>query len=154
MPDTVRRRWQRFGSQPTYREVHQRAERFVRPPPGTTPAQDEIIVVYRAHGNTFSPEHTELYTLRTWWALAGPEADDAKSYRHIGHIGVPALLVQGSKDAVIEPQDGEDLRAVAQNAGNCGVTQVVLEADHTFTGQHDALGQCVATWLRETYSED
>jgi alpha-beta hydrolase superfamily lysophospholipase len=144
LPEAVRRRWERFGSQPTYDEMRRRAEAVVRADP---PAADEMVAVHRAHGDTLRPEHTEVYTLRTWWGLAGPEADDARTHRHIGAVRVPILLVQGSRDAVIEPRPGEDLGAVARAAGNARVTQMALDADHVFTGQHDALGQAVVAWL-------
>jgi pimeloyl-ACP methyl ester carboxylesterase len=145
LPETVRRRWERFGSQPTYDEMSRRAEAVVRGDP--PPAADEMIAVDRAHGETLRPEHTEVYTLRTWWGLAGPEADDARPHRHIGAVRVPILLVHGERDTVIEPRPGEDLGAVARAAGNARVTQVVLDADHVFTNQHEALGQTVVAWL-------
>jgi pimeloyl-ACP methyl ester carboxylesterase len=145
LPDMVRRRWERFGSQPTYDEMRRRAEAAVRGDP--PPATDEMVAVYRAHGETLRPEHTEVYTLRTWWALAGPEADDARPHRHIGLVRMPILLVHGERDAVIEARPGEDLGALARAAGNAAVTQVVLDTDHAFTDQHDALARAVVSWL-------
>ncbi len=59
LPETVRRRWERFGSQPTYDEMRQRAEAVVRR--DGSPAGDEMIAVYRAHGETLRPEHTEVW---------------------------------------------------------------------------------------------
>jgi pimeloyl-ACP methyl ester carboxylesterase len=144
-PETVRRRWERFGSQPTYDEMQRRAEAMVRS--DLPPAADEMVAVYRAHGDTLRPEHTEVYTLRTWWALAGPRADDARTHRHIGSVRVPILLVHGRRDEVIEPRPGEDLGAVARAARNPAVTEVVLDADHAFTDQHEALGRTVVAWL-------
>jgi pimeloyl-ACP methyl ester carboxylesterase len=148
MPDAVRRRWRRFGSQPSYNEVRERAERLFRSSPGTEAARDEIVVVRRAHGESLLPEHTEIYTLKTWWSLAGPEADGARTHRHIGRIRAPILLVQGERDSIVEPQEGEDLAAVARSAGNRDVSQLFFDADHTFTDQHDALGQSIVEWLR------
>ena len=145
LPETVRRRWERFGSQPTYDEMRQRAEAVLGR--GASPAIDEMVAVYRAHGETLRPEHTEVYTLRTWSSLAGPEADDARAHRHIGGVRVPILLVHGRHDEAIEARPGEDLGAVARAAGNGAVTQVVLDADHAFTGQHDALGRAGVKWL-------
>jgi alpha-beta hydrolase superfamily lysophospholipase len=106
-----------------------------------------MVAVYRAHGETLRPEHTEVYTVRTWWGLAGPEADDARTHRHIGAVRVPILLVHGERDRAIEPRPGEDLGAVARAAGNTLVTQVLLDADHVFTDQHEALAQTVVAWL-------
>src|SRR5262245_43831300 len=78
MPDTIRRRWGRFGSEPTYDEVYRRAQRLFKPQPAERSTQDEIIVIKRAHGDTTRPEHTDIYTLKTWCALAGPEAEGAE----------------------------------------------------------------------------
>jgi dienelactone hydrolase len=145
LPETVERRWKRFGSRPSYDEMRLRAEAVARGNPPS--AGDEMVAVYRAHGPTLRPEHTEVYTLRTWWALAGPEADDARAHRHIGAVRVPILLVDGRRDTVIEPRSGEDLAAAAQAGGNAAVTRVVLDADHAFTDQHDALAGAVLAWL-------
>jgi dienelactone hydrolase len=148
MPKMVRRRWERFGSRPTYDEVLRRSERVCGRTSEPSPSGDEIVVVQRAHGDTSLPEHAEVYTLRTWWSLAGPEAHDAEPYRHIGNVRLPILLLQGRNDTVIESRRGEDLGEVARNAGNDAVTEVLLDGDHAFHGQHDALSHCIAGWLR------
>lgn len=149
MPDAVRRRWRRFDSRPSYDEVRRRAERLFHSTSGSEAAGDEVVVVQRAHGDTLLPEHTEIYTLKTWWSLAGPAAEGAKTHHHIGRIRAPLLLVQGTRDTIVEPSEAEDLAAVARNAGNPSVNQVFLDADHTFAGQHDALGRCIVGWLRD-----
>lgn len=151
IPDIIRRRWNRFGSQPTYEEMYQRARRMYHPEPGSDPARDETVVVKRAHGPTTRPEHTEIYTLRTWWALAGPEADGPKPSLHIGKVTVPILLVHGAQDEFIEPREGEELGALAREAGNEDVTQVVLEAGHAFEGKQDELGRTIVAWLRARF---
>jgi dienelactone hydrolase len=150
MPDTVRRRWERFGSRPTYDEVLRRGERVCRQRSGPSPADDEIIVVERAHGETSLPEHADVYTLRTWWSLAGPEAHDAEPHRHIGNVRVPILLVQAGNDTVIESRPGEDLGTVARNAGNEAAVEVILDADHAFHGRHAALSDSIVAWLGAT----
>jgi pimeloyl-ACP methyl ester carboxylesterase len=144
MPGTVRRRWERFGSRPTYDEVLRRC----RDRSGSSLEDDEIFVVQRAHGATSLPEHAEVYTLRTWWSLAGPEARDAEPHRHIGNVRLPILLVQGENDTVVEPRPGEDLAAVAREAGNDAVTELVIDADHAFRGRHAALSDGIVGWLR------
>ena len=65
MPQTIRRRWERFGSEPSYDDVHQRTQRLCEVSPENRLTGDEIVVVKRAHGYTTRPEHTDIYTLET-----------------------------------------------------------------------------------------
>ncbi len=151
LPETIRRRWDKFGSEPTYDEMVQRATGLFHPEPGTDPACDKTVVVKRAHGHTTLPEHTEVYTLKTWGALASPEAEGPKTYLHIGKIQVPILLVHGMHDDIIEPREGEDLGTIARKAGNQDVTQINLDAPHSFEGKQNELGQTVVDWLRKRF---
>jgi pimeloyl-ACP methyl ester carboxylesterase len=151
MPDTVRRRSEQFGSEPSYKEIFRRAQRLFQSTPEDQDqvAQDEIVVVKRAHGRTNRPEHTEIYTLKTWWALAGPKALGAEAYRHVGQIGFPLLLVHGSQDEVIERAEFENLCRLASKGGNRKVTAVQLDANHIFEGKHEELGQFMINWLTD-----
>jgi hypothetical protein len=149
LPDAIRRRWQRFGSEPTYDEIYARAKRIFKPPPGEEPALDESFVVKRAHGETHHPEHSEVYTLKTWWSLAGPEAEGTKAYQHIGQVKVSILLVHGLRDDIIERREFEDLGKIVTKAGNNDVNQLFLDAGHTFEGQHDKLGHTIVKWLND-----
>lgn len=147
LPDTIRRRWERFGSEPSYIEVFQRARDFM----ASASAVDEIVVVYRAHGPTRQPQHTEVYTLKTWWHLAGPEAVGPQAHRHVGRIRVPVLFVHARGDEVVERQEAENLGDLARRAGNDDVTDVVLEANHVFEGKHEELAGTMVQWLRHRY---
>jgi len=151
MSETIRRRWERFGSEPSYEEMYSRTQRVFRPESEGEPPRDEIVVIKKAHGHTFLPEHTEIYTLKTWWALAGPEAEGAKAFKHIGHIKVPILLVHGLTDDIIEYREFEDLSQLARDGGNNDVTPCHLDADHTFEGKHDELGQIIINWLNDRF---
>ncbi len=151
IPDTIRRRWERFGSVPSYAEIYQRAKRIFEPEPREEPAKDETIVIKKAHGDTYLPAHTEIYTLKTWWALAGPEAEGAKAYKHVGQIKVPILLVQGLHDDIVEPREMADLGQIARDAGNGDVSQYYLDTGHTFEGKHSELGQIIIKWLNERF---
>ncbi len=151
MPETVRRRWARFGSEPTYEDLCQRAKQLLDPNVRVESDTDETTVVKRAHGPTTQPEHAEIFTLRTWWALAGPEAEGAKTHRHIGKITVPLLLVHGARDDVLETRPGEDLAEIARASGNTDVTEVSLDAGHTFDGRHGDLGDTIVRWLRRRF---
>jgi pimeloyl-ACP methyl ester carboxylesterase len=152
MPDTIRRRWERFGSEPSYDEVYEKAKRIFNPEDKAEPGHDETIIVKKAHGPTNLPEHTEIYTLRTWWALSGPEAEGAKAYRQIGNIkDSPVLLVHASKDEIIENRESEDLCEIAKSNGNKDVTHVNIDANHSFDGRHDELAQAIINWLNDRF---
>jgi pimeloyl-ACP methyl ester carboxylesterase len=152
MPDTTRRRWERFGSEPRYEEVYRKAKRIFRPEQGEESARDETVMIQKAHGSTFLPEHTEIYTLKTWWALAGPEAEGAKPYKHIGEIHVPILLVYGVHDDIVAQRECEALRQIATDGGNADVTHRYVESNHTFEGKHGELGQIIMNWLDARYT--
>ncbi len=147
LTDAIRRRWKRFGSKPTYDEIYARAKRIFNPLAGKKPAQDETFVVKKAHGETCLPEHSEVYTLKTWWSLAGPEAEGTKAYKHIGKVEVPILLVHALYDDIIERREFEDLGKVVIDAGNNDVTQFFLDTGHRFESKHDELGQIIVKWL-------
>ena len=149
MPGTIRRRWEQFGSEPSYDEVYRRAQQLFQPPGEDRATHDEIVVVKRAHGHTAHPEHTDIYTLKTWWALAGPEAVGAETYKHIGQIRLPLLLVHGAQDDVIDRSEFAALCSLVSQSGNPAVTPLELAANHTFDGKHQELGRAIISWLRE-----
>ena len=149
MSDTIRRRWERFGSEPSYDEVCQRAQQLFKQPAEDRPAQDEIIAVKRAHGYTARPEHSDIYTLKTWWSLAGPEAEGAQAHRHVGQIRLPLLVVHGSRDEMIQRSEFEGLCRLASKSGNREVTAILLDANHTFDGKQEELAQLMTKWLAE-----
>ncbi|MFQ5931120.1 MAG: hypothetical protein ACE5MM_01800 [Nitrospiraceae bacterium] len=154
MPQTIRTRWDRFGSEPSYEEMYNRAQRIFRPDAEGERPRDETVVVKKAHGPTSLPEHTDIYTLKTWWALAGPEAEGAKAYKHIGQIHVPILLVQGLHDDIIAYHECEALGQLARDGGNNDVTSCDLDADHTFEGKHDELGHIIIHWLDDRCEQE
>ena len=153
MPDTIRRRWKRFNSEPTYDEIYARAKPVFKPSSGAVQAGDEPFVVKRAHGDTFRPEHSEVYTLRTWWFLAGPEAEGTKVYKHMKQVRAPILLVHALHDDIVEGRESEDLGSIAVAAGNQDVTQSFVAAGHTFQDKHHELGRIVLNWLDERFSK-
>ena len=153
MPETVRRRWDMFGSEPSYEEVYERAKRVCRPGPGEEPGEDRTILIRKAHGGTNLPEHTEAYTLKTWWALAGPEEEGAKPFKHIGRIRRPVLIVRAANDEIIGRGESGDLGLVARKAGNEDVEVFRLDCGHDFGGKHDELGKLIVRWLNERFED-
>ena len=145
-PDSVRRRWERWGSNPSYDEIYRRVRETLRPDPMHT-AEDRTIVIYRARGETLNPEHAEVYTYKTWWFLAGPEAEPAKCYKQITGINIPLLLIQGRDDKDLRPDEASDLAGLAVEAGNRDASALYLDAGHDFDGCEETLGEAVAGWL-------
>ena len=56
MPDSIRKRWNRWGSQPSYDEVCEEAKKLF----GRNPSNfrdDRTILIYKARGDSYLPEH-------------------------------------------------------------------------------------------------
>lgn len=152
MPDSIRRRWDKWGSQPSYEQVYSEAKEILTPEPRTS-EQDRTIVVYKAKGDSFRPEHTEIYTYKTWWFLAGPEAEDAKGYKQIQNIKVPILLIQGWNDQIVHSSETHDLAQTAINAGNDDVSAFYLNTGHALAGKEDELGEIIIRWLDRRFKK-
>jgi pimeloyl-ACP methyl ester carboxylesterase len=146
MSDSIRRRWNRWGSEPSYDEVYEEAKEILKPDPYSS-SEDRTILIHKARGDTYLPEHTEIYTYKTWWFLAGPEAEIAKAYKKMERIKVPILLIQGRYDDLVDPKESHDLAQVALDAGNKDVSVFYVNAGHTFEGKEEELGDVVIRWL-------
>jgi dipeptidyl aminopeptidase/acylaminoacyl peptidase len=109
---------------------------------------DPIVVAHRAYGADDAPRHAGVYTAATWWHSRGPEAADAETYRHIGAVAAPVLLVQGDADVVVAPEEAERLADVARGAGHRDVEVAMIPgAGHSFAGHEDEVTTAVADWL-------
>lgn len=146
MPDSIRKRWNKWGSQPSYDEVYEEVKKLIDRNPSNF-KDDRTILIYRARGDSYLPEHTEIYTYKTWWHLAGPEADDAKPHKQIEKIKIPIMLIQGWYDDVVDPKETYDLAQVALEAENKDVSAFYLNASHTFEGKEEELGDVIMRWL-------
>jgi len=142
-PHTIRNRWNKWGSNPSYDEIYRRVKETLKPDPHRS-SEDRTVIIYKARGDTLNPEHTELYTYKTWWYLAGPEAEAAK--------WIPILLIQGREDDELGPDESEKLAQIAQKAGNHDVTALYLDANHNFDGKEEALGIVIRQWLDRRFS--
>jgi pimeloyl-ACP methyl ester carboxylesterase len=152
MPDSIRRRWDRYGSEPPYEEVHRRAKETLKPDPYNA-SEDRTILIYKARGDTYRPEHTEIYTHKTWWFLAGPEAEGAKAHKQIERIKIPILLIQGWYDDIIDPRETYDLARLALDAGNKDVSAFYVNAGHTLEGKEEELGDIIIKWLDRRFQK-
>lgn len=147
MPDSIRKRWNKWQSVPSYEQIYEEAKEILGDDPASSP-EDRTIIIRRARGDSFSPEHCEIYTYKTWWFLAGPEAVSAKTHKQIENVKVPTLLIQGWDDKVVHPNETHDLSQTATEAGNKDVSAFYLNAGHTLEGKEEELGEIIANWMQ------
>ena len=146
IPDSIRRRWNKWESEPSYDEVYEEAKVILGDDPHSS-RQDRTILVFRARGDSYRPEHTEIYTYKTWWFLAGPEAGAVKSYEQIDNIKLPILLIQGWNDAFVKPEETHNLAQIAIDGGNDDVSAYYLNTGHTLEGKEEEMGDIITRWL-------
>ena len=125
MPDSQRREFHRWGSRPSYDEIYERAKIVLGDDPYGS-RNDETFVVYRSRGPTREPRSSEVFTYKTWWFMMGPEALGTMTYRHIGKVGLPLLIIRGEDDWITEKWEPESLGRLAREAGNENVRVVHL----------------------------
>lgn len=116
LPDSRRKRWEKWRSSPTYAEVYERAKAILGADPYRAP-YDEVFVVYQCSGPSREPIDSEIYTYKTWWFMIGPEAHNAMTHKHIAKVNVPMLLLRGEHDPLVEPWETEALAQIIQEAG-------------------------------------
>jgi len=147
LPLSLRRRWERFGSIPSYNDMCALVSRQLE---GTDdPERDRIVIVRRATGPSERPEHAEIWTYRTWWHSRGPEALTAESRRWIGLLRVPLGLIQAADDPLIPQAEGQLLAKLAQEGGCPAVhLEFVDGANHAFDGREVAGVNAALEWVR------
>jgi len=73
----------------------------------------------------------EIFTYKTWWFMAGPEAHAAMTYKHIDKISLPMLMIRGENDPLIEDWEAEALVLIARKSGNQNVrVKQIPDAGH------------------------
>ncbi|MCU0308125.1 MAG: alpha/beta hydrolase [Thermoleophilia bacterium] len=148
LPQSLAARSQRWGAEPSYAQIVQRLQEAIGDDPDR-PELDRLFVIERSRGPTRQPRDSEVYTYRTWWHSRGPEATAAMAYRQIGAVTAPILLVQGTADHVVHPEEAEALYAAARKGGNRDVELRWVEgADHFFSDREIVALDVVTTWLR------
>jgi pimeloyl-ACP methyl ester carboxylesterase len=144
LPQSSERRSDRYGASPSYGELAETIERRLAGDPDST---DRIVIIGRSRGQSDAPGDSEVYTHRTWWHTRGPRAYSAMAHRQIGQVKAPILLVQGTSDEVVYPEEAERLAEVAR-ASNPDVELVWIEgADHAFSGRDIPTIDAVVRWL-------
>lgn len=149
LPDSMRRRADRYGALPTYEELSELVGSAIGVDPDD-PEEDRMFVVEGSRGPSRRPSDSEVYTYRTWWHSRGPAATAAMAHRQIGAVRAPILLLQGTADEIVEPSEAQALAEVARQSGNVDVTVVPIDgADHSFAGAEIPTLGAVVAWLRE-----
>ena len=146
LPQSLRRRWERFGAVPDYNEMTRMVQRGMV---GTDdPKRDRIVLVERASGPSHSPMHAEIWTYRTWWHSRGPEALTAESRRWVGVLRVPLGIIQAGSDLLIPRSEGPELVKLARDGGCPDVHLEYIDgADHVFTGAQGAAVHAARRWI-------
>lgn len=148
LPQSMKRRADRFGSVPEYSELTAMVRREIGADPDVGD-DDRLFVVERSRGPSARPTDSEVYTYRTWWHSRGPSATAAMAFRQIGQVWAPILLVQGTGDEVVEFEEAVALAGVARAAGNRDVTVIRIdEAPHSFDGHEIETLHAVISWLQ------
>jgi dienelactone hydrolase len=147
LPQSHEHRCRRWGSDPPYDDVLETVRRQVADDPDAR-LPDRMFTIAQSRGPDRLPRHSEIYTWRTWWHTRGPNAIPAMTFRNIGRVRCPLLLVQGDADQVVSFDEAQQLRAVAQAAGNHTVDVARIDgADHFFADREFAVTQAVGRWL-------
>ena len=76
---------------------------------------------YGSRGPGRAPDHSKIFTYRSWWHLVGPEAFAAMAHRHVVGIGLPMLMLRGEHDTLVEAWEPAALARLAREAGNAHV---------------------------------
>ena len=119
-PDSKRKQYTKWGSSPAYEQIYEQAQMLLGESPYTS-ANDETFVVYQAGGPSQDPLSDEIYTYKTWWFMAGPEAYGTMTYKHLPRIKKPLLMIRGENDRFVEEWETEALAQVARESGNVDV---------------------------------
>jgi alpha-beta hydrolase superfamily lysophospholipase len=115
--DSQRKRFEKWGSTPTYEEIIQKARSVLGNDPYNS-VRDESFVVYQAKGPSREPINNEIFTYKTWWFMAGPEGHRAMACKQIGNVRLPILIMRGENDPLVEEWEPEELGKIARRAGN------------------------------------
>ena len=71
------------------------------------------------------------------------------TFRQIGGVWAPILLVQGDNDEIVDLEETEGLAAVARRSGNLDVEIAVIPgARHEFKGSEILTLDAIIPWLR------
>jgi len=148
LPQSLEARSRRWGADPSYEEIVERLGKVVGSGTPDRPEDDRLFVIEQSRGPTRRPQDSEVYTYRTWWHSRGPEAYAAMAFRQLPDVTVPTLLVQGTADQVVDPQEGQRQYDLMLESGNDQVQLVwVPDAGHFYKGQEILLVDAITHFL-------
>lgn len=148
LPQSLEARSRKWGADPSYEEIVERLAGVVGDGTPDRPEDDRLFVIEQSRGPTRRPQDSEVYTYRTWWHSRGPEAYAAMAFRQLPDVRVPTLLVQGTADDVVDPDEAERQRQLMENTGNENVTLVYVPgATHFYKGQEILLVDAITDFL-------
>ncbi len=115
--DWWRRTFNKWGSDPTYNQIYDEAKKKLGDDPYNNP-NDELFAVYQSRGPDRTPRSSEIFTYKTWWFMAGPQADSAIVHKHIDKIKIPILFLRGEYDPDVAPEEPDKLAEIVKETGN------------------------------------
>ena len=149
LPDSQKKRWDKWGSIPSYDEVYEKAKELLGPDPLNSP-RDEIFLVNKAWGDTMNPFHNEIFTYKTWWFMRSPEARHAKTCTVMQGVKCPVLFLQGLNDDILEEREAGDLARIAAGAGNPSVdVRYIKDAMHDCMENPESASNTITEWIKK-----
>lgn len=147
LPDSHKKRLEKWGGAPSYEEIYEKAKEILKPDPYRS-LNDTLVVVSRAWGPTPKPTHFGIFTFRTWWFMKGPEATKTRAYELIPKVKIPILLLRGENDRLIENWETTELAAIANKSGNKDVTiKYIPDARHDCMENPVKTTDVIAEWI-------
>ncbi len=147
LPESLEVRCEQWGSDPSYEQMSRMvADAIAANPNARHP--DRLFTIMRSRGPTRLPKDSEVYTWRTWWHSRGPQADSVRTWKQIADVRAPILMIQGTADEVVYPEEAGRLAEAARAGGNDDVELHMVEgATHFFKGREVIVTRAVQRWL-------
>ncbi len=147
LPDSQKRRLAKYGSIPQYDAIYERARQILGQDPISS-RNDQLFIVYKAWGNSYGPVDIEIFSYRTWWFMRSPEADSAKTYKHISKVNIPVLFIHGENDDIVDHWEPEKLKGILEESGNNNVTLTYIPgAKHDCMENPKTTTDVITSWL-------
>jgi pimeloyl-ACP methyl ester carboxylesterase len=149
--DSQKKRFEKWGANPTYEELYERAKAILGDDPYNS-RNDETFVVYQSKGPSHDPINDEIFTYKTWWFMEGPEAHAAMAYQQIGKISVPVLMMRGEHDQMVEAWELGALANILPSSGNQHVRAIeVPGAGHDCMENSEVMLREIVGFLKGGY---
>lgn len=149
LPESQKSRLDKWSSIPSYNEIYKNAKSILGPDPKNF-RNDKVFVVYRAWGPSFNPVDCEMFSYKTWWFMRSPEADNAKTYKHIDKVKNPILFINGKEDDIVDLWEPRDLKKILERAGNSYVKlRYIPDAKHDCMENPKYTITAISNWIKK-----